>query len=411
MRIVRVLVIAVAIVSTSSACRSRRDAPSSRASSSQPPTTNVEHTVVPPLPSLSATSGGLALDNLDAQIDSFEKRQADRSVRAGLVELLLSRGQFLGKIADYERAASIAEQMVVEMPDDALGYQTRAGTHSTFHRFDLALADLDHAEKLGIPSSKLTSARAAILSATGRYDEAWALRPKDESLMTVSELANAGFLAGDMGSYAEADRLLDKARDKYVDVSPFPLSFFDATQAALCERRGDEARAQRYYQRALSLLPQYAKAAAHLAAISRADDAIAMLEPLTKTSDDPEVDVRLADALRLAGRTDEAKEHLDKAIARYDDLLKKYPEAFADHAAAMWLGEARDPKRALPLAELNVHVRQTSEAYELLLSSALAAGDASASCGAARAGLALKYATESLRSLAAPIVVRCAATP
>ena len=216
-----------------------------------------------------------------------------------------------------------------------------------------------------------------------------------------------GRIAGEMGDLANATRLVDLARTKYVDVSPFPLAWMDAQEGALFERHGKRERAKAHYARAVSLLPLYARAASHLAALSRPADAVALLEPIAASSDDPEVLAQLSDALRRSGRADDADKRRTAAIARYDELLARYPAAFADHAASMWLGIGRDPARALPLARANLAVRRTSDAYELVLTAALAAKQEDGICAVAREAAALKYATDGLRALAAPIVKRC----
>jgi tetratricopeptide (TPR) repeat protein len=359
------------------------------------------------LPRLVATDGAIAVNNLDGQIDSLDNRAAERSSRRSLVELLLSRGQFLGRIADYERAATIAEGLVHEDAKDAGGYESRASTYATFHRFDDALADLAEAERRGRKSDELAPARAAIFVATGRLDDAAALRRSDEATMRTMELASAGFLRGEMGDVAGAGRLVGLARTKYIDVSPFPLAWMDMQEGSLLERNGKRAAAKAHYARAVSLLPLYAGAASHLAALSRPSDAVALLEPIAASADDPEVLVQLSDALRRSGRAEDAEKRRTAAIARYDELLARHPAAFADHAATMWLGVGRDPARALPLARANLAVRRTSEAYELALTAALAAKQEDGICVVAREAAALKYATDDLRALAALIVKRC----
>ena len=410
MKLAHLSVVACSLVLASGAlvsCKERKSAPTPTAAVSSGAASSVAPE--PPLPKLTATSGGIAIGNLDAEIESIEKRQIDRSGREGLIELLSARGQYLGRIADYERASEIAEKLVAEAPEEPVGLQSRAGTLSTFHRFDAALADLAEAEKHGASADKLAGTRASIYVAMGRYDDALALMPHDEATMTPMQLAGTGLLLGELGKLSESSRLLDLAREKYPDVSPFPLAWMDAQQAALFEKNGLEDKARAHYVRALAMLPTYARAAAHLAAISRPDDAVALLQPISVTSDDPEITVQLAEALRRSGRADEGASKLKEAIARYDELLQRHPEAFADHAAAMWLGEGRDPARALPLAKRNVEVRKTSEAYELLLTAALAAKDEAEACRAAREGLALKYASGSLRKLATPVAARCPA--
>jgi tetratricopeptide (TPR) repeat protein len=83
-------------------------------------------------------------------------------------------------------------------------------------------------------------------------------------------------------------------------------------------------------------LPDYAPAQGHLAeveaALGETDSAIARLRPLTITSDDPDYPAQLARILSEVGRVEEAREWRARAAARYDELLARHPEAFADHA-------------------------------------------------------------------------------
>ena len=44
----------------------------------------------------------------------------------------------------------------------------------------------------------------------------------------------------------------------------------------------------------------------------------------------------------------------------------QHPEAFADHAAEFWLAAGADPDKALRLARMNLDVRKTPRAYDLL---------------------------------------------
>ena len=74
---------------------------------------------------------------------------------------------------------------------------------------------------------------------------------------------------------------------------------------------------------------------------------------------------RLARILGDAGRAEEAAEWRNRTAARYDELMARHPEAFADHAAEFWL-DAGDAGRARRLAQMNLQVRQTPRAHELL---------------------------------------------
>src|SRR5437764_1239022 len=77
-------------------------------------------------------------------------------------------------------------------------------------------------------------------------------------------------------------------------------------------------------------LPVYAPASAHLAAALVAtgerERAIALLQAVAASSDDPEYWGQLAALVR-------DDELAQKAKRRYEALLRRHPQAFADHAA------------------------------------------------------------------------------
>src|SRR5262249_33574433 len=143
-------------------------------------------------------SGVIALANLRAQIDGLESQvAAGRLNRAGwadLIELLLLRGHLLGRIADYERAAALAEQLGRDAPGDGMAFLARAKARATSHRFAKARANLDPAQRLGVGEAALDAERAAIFQALGRYDEALALRRRAAEIRP--DFATLGVLAG-----------------------------------------------------------------------------------------------------------------------------------------------------------------------------------------------------------------------
>jgi hypothetical protein len=87
------------------------------------------------------TNGIIAVANLHAQIAGLAARvcpappgqaAAPPSVEAQavLIDLLTLRGDVLGRIADYERAAELAERLVRDAPDNAAALLARARTRS-----------------------------------------------------------------------------------------------------------------------------------------------------------------------------------------------------------------------------------------------------------------------------------------
>ncbi|MCA1829204.1 MAG: hypothetical protein LC689_19955 [Myxococcales bacterium] len=325
---------------------------------------------------VATTDGAIALGNLDAQIAGqerlLERERGSVMDAAALVELLQARAQYTGRIADYDRAAEAAEEAVRVAPHQADALLVRAGSRAALHRFPEALADANAALKLGADEVKVAGLRSSVFQAQGRLAEALALRRQavrvHATTQSVGALAAAEAAIGDR---AAAERDFDEAVRLYRDTSPFPLAWIDFQRGLLREKAGDLQGAHASYSAALLRLPQYAQAAAHLAALEAMEGsrarAVELLRPLASL-DDPEYAGQLA-ALLPDSQGSALRE---SARARFEALLARHPQAFADHAARFFL--ARDPRRALELAVKNLEVRRTWEAFDLALTAASAAG-------------------------------------
>jgi tetratricopeptide (TPR) repeat protein len=338
---------------------------------------------------LCTTSGTIAVVNLGAQIDGLAAR-ADRTgsgqvpaaplvvaEQAALIDLLTLRGHVLGRIADYERAAELAGQLVHDAPDDGTALLARASTRATFHRFDQALADLEAAGRRGCDRATLDAERAAILQAVGCYAEALVLRrnaaERRPDLATLGALA---VLQAGREEVAEAERLFTEARRSYGGVSPFPVASLDFRRGRMWLKEGDLPAARTWFDAALRRVPAYAPALGHLAEVDAAlgapGAAIDRLRALAVSSDDPEYAASLAGVLREAGRAQEAERWRAGAAKRYDQLVQRHPEAFADHAADFWLTVGGDRQRGLRLASRHLAMRETAWASAVLQRAALA---------------------------------------
>ena len=139
-----------------------------------------------------ARNGGLdgLVASLGAGADGGAIRGPHALLPARAFELLLLRGQLLGRIADYERALALAGQLVRRQPREAISWLMRARARATLHYFEDALSDLDAAKRLGADRHTLDAERAAIVQALGRSDEALVLRRK-----AVDERADFAALA------------------------------------------------------------------------------------------------------------------------------------------------------------------------------------------------------------------------
>jgi tetratricopeptide (TPR) repeat protein len=331
---------------------------------------------------LVTTSGTIAVVNLQAQIDGLAAR-ADRAgpARAGaapavadqavLIDLLTLRGHVLGRIADYERAAELAERLARDAPDDGMALLARARTRATFHRFPQALADLDAAGRRGAVRAMLDEERAAILAAAGCHDDALALhRAAARRRIGFTTLGALAVLHAERGLVAEAERLFTQARRSYRDVSPFPVASLDFRRGLMWLGEGNLPAARAWFDAARRRVPAYAPALGHLAEVDAAlgdrQAAIDRLRPLAVSSDDPDYAASLAGVLRDAGYAEEAGRWRARAAARYDELVLCHPEAFTDHAADFWLSVGGDARRGFLLAWQNFAMHQTARAYALV---------------------------------------------
>jgi len=325
------------------------------------------------------TNGALALVNLSAQIDGMAvpagraNSTAPLAVaqQAALVDLLTLRGHLLGRVADYERAAQLAECMVRNAPDDSAALLARARTRATLHRFAEAMADLDAAGRTGAEQAALDAERASILQAVGCHAEArallWSAAPHQSDFTVLSALA---VFQAERRETAEAEHLFGEARAAHRGVSPFPLAQLDFRRGVMWLREGDLPTARSWFDAARRRVPGYAPATGHLAEVDLLlgdpETAAARLRPLMETSDDPEHPAHLALALRAAGRHQEAWPWRDRAAERYEELVTRHPEAYADHAADFWLMVGGDVDRGLQLALQTLVMRQTSRSYALV---------------------------------------------
>jgi tetratricopeptide (TPR) repeat protein len=350
---------------------------------------------IPPPPR--TTDGAIALHNFEVALAEAERRLAaqptDPARLRDMVDLRMMRAQFLGVLADYDKALELAEQLVKAAPGDAQAYLKRASIRGRLHYFDEAMADLAEAERRGVKGLAIDEPRAAILQATGRANEALQLhRAAAEARPALVTLAGLAGLMAEEGRFAEAEKLYAQARAVYRDVSPFEVAWLEFQEGLLWESAGNLERAGQSWAAAHARLPAYTAAATHLAeveaAAGRTEKAIALVRAALERSDDPEYQAQLAGLLRGAGKESEAEQWLAKARVGFEHWTTRHPLAFADHAVRFWLGLGADPKKALALAETNLSSRRSVEALELYAEAVKAADAKAQGCKAVKELLA-----------------------
>jgi tetratricopeptide (TPR) repeat protein len=336
------------------------------------------------------TDPAIALANLQATIEARERSHAagDARARPELVDLLLLRGQFLSRVSDYERAGVLADDWVAR-EGSGRAFLARGRTRAALHGFAGALADLDGAAARGADPDAVDAARASVLQALGRYDDALRIRRRLVRLRPeVGAIGAEAAVLSEQGRAEEAAPRFRDARASYRDASPFVLAWLEFEEGRMWMRLGELERARDSLAAAHERLPAYVGAAGHLgeveAALGRTDRAVELLTVAARHSEDPDPAAQLARVLEDAGRTADAARWRERAAVAFGDLLARHADAFADHAAEFWLGAGHDPGRAVTLARRNAALRPTPWAFDLLARSAAAAGDPTAACQAVR---------------------------
>lgn len=320
------------------------------------------------------TSGRIAVANLSAAIDVLERRRIDHAMFGELVtlsELLFVRGDVLGRIADQDRTELVANEAIALSPGPADAFYIRARLAQRFHRFEEARTLVEHALAASYPRHEIDAERASLLQATGRYDEALVLRERlandEPGLQTLGCLAS---LLAEMARWDAAETCYAAALDADMGVSPLPCAQLLFEWGVSAMRRGDLDRAEAIFAELAAILPAHVPARGHRAEVALArgqlDVGLALITPLLDTSDAPEYRATYAEILAARGEREHAAREAACAAALYERLLARRPEAYADHAAAFFMGIGNRPQLAVELASANWKLRDTPRSRGLL---------------------------------------------
>lgn len=338
------------------------------------------------------TSSQLAVRNLDAQIAGYESllrvSPGDVTRARPVVDLRLTRSQFIGLASDLDATLEITERVVAANPDAGAAHLLRARVLSAVHRWDAALAALDAALALGADATDVQRTRDAIDLGTGRGDKRAILARAEAWAATAPSLASHAARANalwQLGRYDEADAAFQEAMASYRDVAPWIVAWSDFQRGLMWSESANRPDlAEPLYRAAVERLPQYHVAVVHyselLAEGGGLDEAIALLEGVVATAEDPEAMGFLATLLDEAGDAEAAATLRAQAKAQYEALLATHREAYAEHATEFFLNVVEDPALALDLALGNLADRPNTGAYELAVDAALAAGDDALAC-------------------------------
>jgi tetratricopeptide (TPR) repeat protein len=315
------------------------------------------------------TSGKIAFENLDYLIEHATDPSA-------FLELALTRSRFLNDYTVLDEMISHAE---IKRPITASNFLLRAKARLAVHRFDDALTDLQTANQLGTDEKNVFAVIASIKIAQGKSNEV-VQRLEKETLHHPSYALYASLATAyaDLGQFSQADHFYNKALAALKTTSPFPHAWIYFARGLMwSEKANDKKAGEKFYKHAVDILPEFVAANIHLAEIEiehgETHIAKARLERVMQTSDDPEALEMYGQLEMRNGNAHNANRLMQQAQTAHEKRVAQYPLAFADHATEFYLRTGSDVQRALELAEVNLHNRETERSYLLAIRAAKAA--------------------------------------
>jgi tetratricopeptide (TPR) repeat protein len=335
------------------------------------------------------TAESLFLANLNANIEELEKRvSSSEAASAALASALLLRFRIVGRLEDGERALTLAQSS----GNSGLALLTRAAAQMTFHDFAGAAEAIAALRSYPEHAGQVAVLERDLNMALGNYSAlADDFRLADQPASDFFEMTHRADIRLMQGNLDGATAWYRAAQDLYGDVSPFPLAWLYTQQGIAILRHGDFAAARPFFAAAVERLPSYYLAAEHLAEcemeLGELDRARARYQAVIAQTGNPEFYAALADLETRAGNAEAAAQALKSALAGYEQLLARYPSAYAHHAAE-FLIEQGQTVRALALARENLALRKDIGSWILLATAAEAAGDQPLACEATTAAVA-----------------------
>ena len=308
----------------------------------------------------------------DAEIEQAEKIVREYPGLAknhnNLAAVLLRKVRETGDYSlNREAEKSIRRSLEIEPENaDALVLQTQI--YLSEHRFREALDVAQNLERRSPSNFVALSAMTDALTELGRYEDAVQmaqklvdLRPNSASYTRVAHLRS---LHGDVEGAIEARRLALKIADPQDREG---LAWYHAELGTELFNAGQTAEAEREYDAALRILPEYHWALAGKgkarAALGDLETAVAIYQKLYDRV--PQVDraVFLGDLYQKLGRTGEATKIYDETIKRE----KSAPDGDLHRVALFWADHDLNLDEALEIAR-----RDREENADLLASDTLA---------------------------------------
>jgi tetratricopeptide (TPR) repeat protein len=356
----------------------------------EPPTEPAKAAPKKPRPSKPEPTFAAQLAAIDRRIAGHHK-VAENNPRSSLAwgrvaELYLTRARLSGDYDDYAKAEELIAKGFDAGEKAQFGpYMTRARLNYTLHRLDRIDADFEYVTRLPTRDGKELYARelftANVAFQRGQYAKAEELLVSlVDRLPLMGALSSLALYRWKAGQFDEAEVLYRRALENYDGEETEPAAWLHLQLGLMDLDRGRHDSALAHYREGEALIAGYWLIEEHIAEIltlqGKTEEAKAMYLAIVERTGNPEFMDALAEIHEAAGETAKAEAWLAKADAKFEEQLRRFPEAAYGHALEHFLAHGDDPRETLDMARRNHALRPNADAKRLLAKALLAAGHA-----------------------------------
>jgi tetratricopeptide (TPR) repeat protein len=302
-------------------------------------------------------------------VDKLKSDPYDFLTAAALGEVYVAKARLTANASDYRKAEHAYRRSLRIMPKHNIEAQIGlAAALTSQHRFKEAEQIVQAALAESPDNPELWSIVGDVAFDLGDYGRAGGFYKlyanAKPGLASWSRLAKIKML---YGSWEQAGKLLEKCTTRPVGSDHEPSAWAWVMRGVLYFTLGKITEANNCYERALTLLPDYALALEHKAEINliekKFDEAIKLYRQAIASSANPELWIFLGDAFEKAGQHDSALHAWRKGESMYRALIKGGNNGYLRHLALFYLNHNMKTAKALTLAQKDLKIRQDYGAY------------------------------------------------
>jgi tetratricopeptide (TPR) repeat protein len=361
---------------------------------------------------LPTTSARIFVNNRESQFESLTRLASGGTTRVDVWAMLGAihhqRGICGGDVEEIQRGIEWLDRCLKIEPSNATLWTLHASWQLSLHRIGQSRRDVQQARSLGPDvDGRIAAVEQELDWNSGRYDVSIAaIRAAAAKRPTMETLTRLAQLEHELGRFDDAARAHECAEDLIPNPDPLAVAWLNVQRGHQKLELGEYAQATRYFREAVERLPSYVPALEHLGESLHFQgqdlEAISVYELAVKQSPNPEFKGALAAVRRARGDVRSADRLASEAALGFERLHARFPEAMAAHASEFFLGEGRDPAKALKLAREDLELRPTSASWFALAKAQVANGLDEEARGSIARALAMPVMPAGLRAMRPP---------